>query len=394
MGLSMNWDNNNSGPWGGNKKPSSSGSGKKDDNVVDFDIDKFLNDSKSTIRSFMNSGNGGGGSSDGNAPLSSKNPKFFILLGIVLLLAWLATGFYKVNTEEEGVVMRFGKYHRTTIPGLNYHLPVPVETVIKVAVTRINQEEIGSRTSKPSQGYRRRSNARSSSSILKERLMLTGDINIVDVNFVVQWRIDNARDYLFNVRDTYGENTVKNAAESAMREVVGKFPLNAALAQERFAIEQEAEKILQGILDSYGSGIKVERVQMQDSDPPAEVVDAFRSVEAARAQKETRINEAQKYSNKILPEARGEAERIIQDAEAFKQQVVAIAEGDANRFTAVYNKYKTAKEVTKRRIYLETMEDVFQGMDKIILGGEQGGNVLPYLPLSALDVPKKTHRGN
>lgn len=385
----MNWENNE-GPWGKRKQNTPQQQQKPSGNN-DFDIDKLFKDSRSTFNQFFQQkGKGNGSSNNGGNQLFGGNPKLFGLLAAIIVLLWLATGFYKVNTEEEGVILRFGEYHRTTSPGLNYHLPFPIESVIKLAVTRINQEEIGSRA--PVSNNFRRKQSISNNNLLKERLMLTGDINIVDVNFVVQWRIANARDYLFNVRDNYGENTVKNAAESAMREVIGKVPLNAALAQERFAIEQETRTIIQNILDSYQSGIFIERVQMQDSDPPAEVVDAFRSVEAARAEKETRINEAEKFKNKILPEARGEAERIIQEAEAYKQQVVAIAEGEADRFVAVYDKYKRAKEVTKRRIYLETMEDIFQDMDKIIIDGKQG-NILPYLPLSALEGTKSQKGG-
>lgn len=371
----MGWNDNNSGPWG--NKPPKPPAGSDD-------LDKLVAESRQKIKSFFDQATGGG--NDGG---SSYSPKFIATLIAVVALLWLATGFYKVNAEEEGVVLRFGKYHRTTTPGLNYHLPFPIETVHKIAVTRINQEEIGSRKPSARSGFssRRRnvSNYRQNS-LLKERLMLTGDINIVDVNFVVQWRIKNARDYLFNVRETLSENTVKNAAESAMREIIGKVPLNAALAKERFAIEQEARDIMQRILDSYNAGILIDRIQMQDSDPPEEVVDAFRSVEAARAEKETLINEAERYRNKLLPEARGEAERILNDAEAYSQQVVSLATGDAQRFTQVYEKYRLAKDVTKKRIYLETMEQVLRDMDKIMIDSEPGSaGVLPFLPLSTLN---------
>ncbi|MCD6036034.1 MAG: putative integral rane proteinase [Rickettsiales bacterium] len=379
----MSWDNNK-GPWG--RKPTSQGkpTGNSGQRNTEEGIDNVIKRSQEQFRRFV--GTGGGGSKGGRA--DTPNPrKLFTFVATLLALLWLSTGFYVVDTEEQAVILQFGKYNRTTNPGLNYHFPAPIEKAIKIAVTRIHQEEIGGRgTTTPaasSFGFKK-DTAGYASSALKERLMLTGDSNIVDVNFVVQWRVSNAQNYIFNVRDNYGESSVKNAAESAIREVIGKTRLEAVLAKERSRIEEESKHITQSILDSYYAGIEIVRVQMLGSDPPEDVLDAFRSVEAARAEKETKKNEAERERNSIIPDARGRAQQLIEEALAYKQQTIARATGEADRFNSVYNQYKNAKDVTTERMYLETMEEILKDIPKVVLDSKGTQGVLPYLPLKEL----------
>ena len=284
-----------------------------------------------------------------------------LLIVIVLLAVWLLSGFYRVQTDEQGVVLRFGERVGTTTPGLNYHLPYPIETVETPKVTRVNRVEVGFRSA-------------------EEALMLTGDENIVDINFVVFWIIKDAGDYLFNVREP--ERSVKAASESVMREIVGQTPIAAALAEGRGQIEDKVKAGVQGILDDYRTGIEITNVQLLKVDPPNQVVDAFRDVQRARADQERLRNEAEAYANDIIPRARGEAERLVQEAEAYKQEVVARSEGDAQRFTQVYTAFSAAKDVTTKRIYLETMEEILSNAEKYVIdqsGGASG--VVPYLPL-------------
>jgi modulator of FtsH protease HflK len=247
-------------------------------------------------------------------------------------------------------------------------------------VTRVNRLEVGFRA-----GIEGASPARAGATqIPEEALMLTGDENIVDINFTVFWLINDARNYLFNIRNP--EGTVKAAAESAMREVVGRTPIAATLAEGRKQIEADTLKLLQDILNNYGAGITVTEVQLQKVDPPAPVIDAFRDVQRARADQERKRNEAEGYRNSILPIARGEAVRLVQEAEAYKQQVVAEAQGDTQRFLSVYNAYLTSKDVTTRRIYIETMEAILKNANKIIIDkSAQASGVVPYLPLPQLN---------
>jgi modulator of FtsH protease HflK len=300
-----------------------------------------------------------------------------IIVGALILL-WLASGIYRVLPDEQGVVLRFGKYVYTTQPGLHLRFPWPVESVLTPKVTRVNRLEVGVRTDSTSSAIR--ATARQ---VPEEALMLTGDENIVDINFTVFWVINDATSYLFNIRNQ--EGTVKAAAESAMREVVGRTPIASALAEGRKVIEGDTQKLLQEILDSYGAGITVTEVQLQKVDPPAPVIDAFRDVQRARADQERKRNEAEGYRNSILPVARGESVRIVQEAEAYKQQVVAEAQGEAQRFLSVYNAYLTSQDVTLKRLYIETMEAVLKNTNKVILDkSAQGAGVLPYLPLPGL----------
>lgn len=299
-----------------------------------------------------------------------------VVLIIILLLAvfgWLISGFYKVETTQQGVVLQFGKLSETTQPGLNYHLPYPIESVLTPSVTQVNSIDIGFRTSR--NGGRR--------SELAESLMLTGDENIVNIDFTVLWRIKDAAEYLFNVDQPV--LTIKAVAESAMREVVGRTGLQQAITEGRLKVETDVMLRLQSILDDYKTGVEIRRVKLQNAEPPAEVIDAFRDVQAAEADKERAQNEALSYSNDIIPRARGEAEKMRQQAQGYKQRVIAEAEGEASRFISIYDEYAKAPYVTRQRIYLETLQEVFTGKSKIIIDNKGGGSgVVPYLPLNEL----------
>ncbi len=280
-----------------------------------------------------------------------------------------------MDADEQGVVLRFGKYTNMTQPGLNYHLPFPIESVMTPKVTRVNRVDVGFRSSGDS--------ARGSVNDIKdESAMLTGDENIVDINYSVFWVIKDASKFIFNIQDPI--NTIKVVAETAMREIIARKKIQVILTQGRAEIENETQKIMQQILDSYNAGVEITQVQAQKSDPPAQVIDSFRDVQAAKADKERSQNEAQAYANDIIPRARGEAAKIIQDAEAYKREVVAQAEGEASRFIAIYNEYAKAKVVTQERMYLETMEKVLSGVNKIIIDKQSGSGVVPYLPLPEL----------
>jgi modulator of FtsH protease HflK len=303
-----------------------------------------------------------------------------IVIGVAVVIAlWLASGFYRVQPDEVGVVLRFGAYNRMTQPGLNYHLPSPIESALTPSVTRQNRMEIGYRSNEGAT-----SRAGSSGQVPEEALMLTGDENIVDINFTVLWVVKDAKSYLFNIRNP--EGTVKSAAESAMREIAGQTPIAQALAEGRGKIETETQKLLQSILDSYGAGIEITLLQLQKVDPPNPVIESFRDVQRALADRERLRNEAESYRNDILPKARGAAAQIRQDAEAYRAEIVARSQGDADRFTAVYNAYKASEDVTAERLYLETMEEILKNSNKVIIDKTASGQagVLPYLPLPSL----------
>jgi membrane protease subunit HflK len=363
----MAWgDNNNQGPWGrptgdnsGNNRPQ--GGGGKPPGP---DFDEMLRRSQDQFRKlFPGDGNEGG--------------KGIFLVVIIALLLWLSSGIYFVKADEQGVVMRFGEYTRTTAAGLNYHLPYPIERVETPRVTAINRVEIGFRS-----GGLRSSSKSGDSAIPEESLMLTGDENIIDIHFEVQWKISNAADFLFNIRNP--EETVKAVSESAMREVIGKSRIANVLAEGKLQVAQDTRKLIQDTLAGYDSGIEIVSVNLLQADPPAQVIDSFRDVQTALADLETARNQAEAYRNDIIPRARGDGQKLVLDAEAYKQEVVARAQGEASRFSAVYEQYKQSKDVTKKRIYLETMEDILQGMTKVIVDNKGTGGVVPYLPLPEL----------
>jgi len=278
-------------------------------------------------------------------------------------IAWTSTGIYKVQPDEQGVVLHFGKWVETTGPGLHFHLPFPIETALLPKVTQVNQLQLGGEGGHGKQ-------------------MLTGDENIVEADCTVFWQIKDAGQYLFKVADT--EVAVRVAAESALREVIGRTPIQAALSDKRQQIADQTKALLQNLLDSESAGILVTQIQLQRIDPPVEVIDAFNDVQRARADQERARNEAEAYSNDILPRARGEAEHIVQDAEAYKTQITNLAAGEAKSFSSVYESYKRAEDVTAWRLYLEAVDDVLKRSTKVIVdsSGKGVSGVVPYMPLS------------
>lgn len=327
----------------------------------------------------MFAGFGFGGGSGGSGDQNKVDKKIVKLVLSVVFAAWLSTGFFTIQPDEEGIILRFGKYVRSASPGLNYKLPLPVETVTKLSVTTVNKEEVGFRSA----GKRITSRAELlENTVSSESQMLTTDENIVDINFEVQWQISSGKDFLFNVYDVPGEHTVKFAAESAMREVIGLSKIGDVLAEERSNIEVNAKNLMQSMLDLYGIGVRIMRVQLLRVEPPQQVLDAYRDVQNAKQDKEKEINRAYAYRNDVLPRARGRAEQVIQEAEGYKHSAVASATGEATRFEEIYEKYKSAREVTRKRMYLEAVEEVLADVEKIIVDKQVGGHVLPYLPLS------------
>jgi modulator of FtsH protease HflK len=351
------------GPWGGRGNGQGPGGGRRP--PYPPNLEELLRRSQDRFRRLLPGGSSGG-------------TIIAVVVGAIVVL-WLASGFYHVLPDEVGVVLRFGAYNRTTQPGLHYHLPAPIETVLTPAVTRFNRTEIGYRSQENEEGQ-----PVASAQIDEESLMLTGDENIVDVNCTVFWVIKDAKAYLFNIREP--EKTVKSAAESALREVIGEHPLAMELSGGREEIETGTQVLLQQLLDSYGAGILVTTVTLQRVDPPGPVIAAFRDVQAALADEARLKNEAQAYSNDVVPKASGQAAKIVQGSEAYRQQVVAQAEGNAARFDAVYKAFKAARTVTAQRLYFDTMEDILQNSRKVILDPTVAGKsgVLPYLPLPAI----------
>jgi len=346
-------------PWGAPNKSNKQPSSNNSDDMEDL-AKKFQDGLKNMF----------GGSS--KTP-DVKKPITLFIIGAIAV--WALSGFYRVDADEQGVVLRFGKYTNMTQPGLNYHLPFPIESVMTPKVSRVNRIDVGFRSS--NEGSRG-----TIGDIKEESAMLTGDENIVDINYSVFWVIKDASKYLFNIQDPIG--TIKVVAETAMREVIARKKIQTILTQGRAEIEIEVQKIMQQILDSYNSGVDITQVQAQKSDPPAQVIDSFRDVQAAKADKERAQNEAEAYANDVIPRARGEAAKIVQEAEGYKKEVVAQAEGEASRFIAIYNEYAKAKTVTQERMYLETMEKVLSGVNKIIIDKQSGSGVVPYLSLPEL----------
>ena len=373
----MPWSNNNGGGsggggWqgggGGNRGPWGQGPSGGGNNQQPPDIDELIRKGQEKLREIMPGGGSG-----------SPRGIFFIVIAL-LLVFFASSSVYRVDTDQQGVVLRFGHFVRAEAPGLHVKLPYPIETVYLPNVTRINRIDVGTREGAGG----------STANYSEESLMLTGDENIVDISFAVRWRIkiDGATNFLFNVADP--ERTVKAIAESAMREVVGQSNIQALLTTGRSDVQERVKLQIQTALDNYQAGIEVTEVEVQNANPPAAVIDAFRDVQAAQADQERLQFEANTYANQVVPKARGRAAQITQNAEAYREQTVAAAEGEAKRFLSIYNEYKNAKDVTRRRIYLETMQDVFSKVNKVLIDDETGGKgVLPYLPLSGLQ-PKAT----
>jgi membrane protease subunit HflK len=310
------------------------------------------------------------------------------LIVLAAVVLWGFSGFFRVEPDELGVVLRFGKFVREVQPGLNYHLPYPIESALTPPALRVNKIDVGTL---PVENVRPR--GAPVREVPEESLMLTGDENIVDVDFSVLWRVkpNGVGDYLFNIQSP--EGTVKAVAESAIREVIGRSTIQPILTGARQNIETGVQELMQKTLDQYGAGILVQQVQLQKVDPPTQVIDSFRDVQAARSDLERAQNEAQTYANRVVPEARGRAAKFIQDAEAYREQAVAEAKGQTSRFLQIYDQYKKAPDVTRERMYLETMERVLGGSDKTIIdtGPHQASpGVVPYLPLTELQRPRQS----
>ncbi len=372
----MAWNNNSGGPWGGGGGNSGGPWG---------------------------GGGGGGGRGGGGGPFGSRRPpdmedvirrgqerlrnlipggfgsfKGVVLIALVVIVIWLLTGFFRVQPNQQAIQLVFGKpYGGPVDSGLHYNLPSPIGTVIVVNVQDQRRTVIGSSSGSDRSGYR------GSLANSTENLMLTGDENIIDVEFTVFWQINNIFKWTFSVRN--GEENVRNVAEAAMREVIGKSNFQYAQTEGRPKIEQDTKELMQKILDEYGQGVTITQLQLQRADPPADVLGAFRDVQTARADKERNINEANTYRNQVVPRAKGEAASIVQRSEGYKATIVARAKGDAQRFDQVYEQYNKAKDITAERLYLETIEEVLRNTTKVMVdkNGTATG-VLPYLPLPDL----------
>ncbi|WP_375293312.1 FtsH protease activity modulator HflK [Siccirubricoccus sp. G192] len=320
----------------------------------------MIRQAQEAVRRVLPSGTGGG--------------RGLAILGVIVLGLWAASGFYRVQPDEQGVVLRFGALNRVATPGLNYHIPWPVESVLTPRVTTENLVFIGFRS-----GEATPSRTISARDVLEESLMLTGDENIIDIDFVVRWRIRDAAEFLFNTRNP--ENTIKSAAESVMREVIGRTPIQPALTEARAEIETQVAQGLQSVMDQYGAGVAITQVQLQKVDPPAAVIEAFRDVQRAAADKERQRNEAEAYRNDIIPRARGEAERMVQEAQGFRDSQEARARGEAGRFLSVLGAYQQAQDITMRRLYLETMEEILRRNPKVLVDDRLQG-LVPFLNLT------------
>lgn len=345
-------------PWGQRKKSEGAP-----------DLDQIVKNIQQKLSGLFGGRGGGGGGGMG----SGKVGGFGLgLIAIVALFVWFATGFYVVNQGESGVVLRFGKKTELTEAGLRWHLPFPIEKVEKVNVEKVSTIEIG---------YRSNMRGGGKSKMPKEALMLTEDENIIDIEFAVQYKIKDARDYLFNIRDP--ETTIAQATESAVREVVGKSTLDFAMTEGRDQVAHNARELLQEILDKYKAGVQIVTVETQKAQPPDEVKPAFDDAVKAREDEQRLKNEAEAYANDVIPRARGGAARLLQEAEGYKASVIVRADGDARRFNQIAGEYAKAPAVTRDRLYIETMEQVFSHTTKIFVDQKAGNNLL-YLPLDKL----------
>lgn len=347
-------------PWGN----SGGSSGKKDEpkepkKRSDQDIDELLKKAQQMFGGAGNKFNGGIGGIGGGA------------IFLIVLVVWLLSGIYIVDTAERGVVTRFGALVTETGPGPHWHIPYPIESVTKVNVDRIRTTEIGYRSDAQNR----------SGSVLAESLMLTRDENIVDVRIAVQYRVQSAGDYLFNVKDP--DESLRASSESAIREIVGKNSMDFVLTQGRNEVVALVRELTQKNLDDYAAGLFITSVNLQDAQPPEQVQSAFADVVKAREDRERLINEAEAYANRILPAARGQAARIVEEARAYRDQVVSRAEGQADRFTSVVTEYKKSPEIMRERLYLDAMSAVLSNTSKVLMGAEGSNNIM-YLPLDKM----------
>ncbi|MFC0282861.1 FtsH protease activity modulator HflK [Camelimonas abortus] len=352
------WGPRNQGPWGQGPQRNQGGPP---------DLEDLLRRGQERLKRLFAGGPGGG---------PSGRTVLFAALGVLAL--WLMTGFYTVKPNEVGINLVFGRYVGKTGEGLNYNFPWPIGQVLRPNVTARNTIEIGVRSSDLS---RSRIQQRQ---VAEESMMLTGDENIVDIDFSVQWQINPARaqDYVFNLQNPDG--TIRVVAESAMREVVGRRNIQAILTTDRSAIQQEVRQLMQETLNSYGAGVEIILVNLQRVDPPAQVIDAFRDVQAARQDQDRMRNEAETYASRIVPEARGRAISVVQQAEGYRERAENEAQGEAARFLSIYESYRQAPAIIRERMYLETMENVLKDADKTILDARTAQGVVPFLPLERL----------
>ncbi|MFN3232880.1 MAG: FtsH protease activity modulator HflK [Alphaproteobacteria bacterium] len=351
----MPWQNNpgnrgnGGGPWGQGPRPTG---------PTPPNLDDILKKGQDRMRGFFPGGFGG---------------KTVAIIVAILVGLWAVSGFFRVQPGEQGVVLIFGKWDGDLLPeGLHWAWPTPIGEVFTPRVAEVRRLEVGFQ-SRPGR------DGEVELEVASESLMLTGDENIIDIDFEVFWVINDAGKYLFNIQEQ--EETVKGVAESAMREVIGQTTLEIALTQGRRDVESRTRTLMQSMLDDYQGGVTVTEVNLKKSDTPPEVIDDFRDVQAAGADREALINDAERYRAEIIPVARGQAAQIMQQSEAYKAEVVARSQGEASRFVAVYDEYIQAQDVTRKRIYLETMEQILRDVNKIIIDDSAGSGVVPYLPL-------------
>jgi len=371
----MAFNDKSGGPWGGGSGQNNGGPGGNpwgggSNQNNNPDLEDVLKNIRERFKRFYPSGPNGS--------------RFLILIALIIVVIWLLSGFYSVGTQQQGIVLRFGDYLRTTQPGLHYHLPNPIEQVLLPQVTSVNRIDIGFRSLDGNSNARR--------DVSSESKMITGDENIVDIDFRIMWKISMAENFLFNLQDP--EETVKVAAESVMRGIIGQTKIESALTDAKESIQSQAKTKLQELVDEYGAGIEIRDVQLLSVNPPSEdVIDAFNDVQRARQERDKLINEAEAFYNDVVPRARGESAQLVAQAEAYSEEIVNRAKGDASRFNDIYKSYLLSKDVTIRRIYLETFEEILGNVNKVIIDTEvsQSG-VLPFLPLPELNNKNRTIR--
>jgi modulator of FtsH protease HflK len=308
------------------------------------------------------------------------NGKVILIILALLVTIWMSSGIYKIEEGQQAIVMRFGKFHRISLPGLNYHLPIPIETKIIEKVDQSRRVEVGYRST----GQTMVGGVVSARDVKKESLMLTGDENIIELHVDAMWHIKDLANYIFNIDNQL--ETVKAAAESAIREVIGNTKITSVLSNKKQDVAVKIEELMQRILDQYESGVEIEQVKLLKAEPPKEVIDAYRDLQTAKADKEKVINESEAYMNDVLPKARGESARILQKAEGYQAEVIAKAKGNVSRFNAVYKEYMQNKDVTKNRLYLEAMEDILTDSNKVIMGGD---GMLPHMSVNQKNILEK-----
>jgi membrane protease subunit HflK len=355
--------------WG--NRGNDSGGGKRP-NQGPPDLEELWRDFNRRITALFNKKGGGGNDGGGNRPPLEFNPKFLGggigLLLVLVLGVWLASGFYIVDASQRGLVLQFGKYKESTGSGLNWRLPYPIQSHELVNISGVRTIEVGYRGSEKNK-------------VLKEALMLTDDENIINIQFAVQYILKDPVEYIFNNR--HADDAVMQVAETAIREIVGKSKMDFVLYEGREQIAVNASKLMQDILDRYKTGILISKVTMQNAQPPEQVQSAFDDAVKAGQDRERQKNEGQAYANDVVPKARGTAARLLQEADGYKQRLIATAEGDASRFKQINTEYAKAPEVTRSRMYLETMQQIYASTSKVMVDTKGQGNLL-YLPLDKL----------